>query len=348
MKIAKRKKQIVILAIGFLALIVLGIIVFRNWQEEEMIDQETITIGYLSDNLVIERWQKDQEIFRANATKQGAEVLVYNANEDNETQIQQIQLLIEKEVDVLVVVPYDRDGLSEVIKEARQADIKVIAYDRLIRNVEIDAYISFDNVKVGELMAEELLEQAPRGNYVIINGSPDDNNSYMFNEGYMNILTPEIEKGNIRIIGEIYAEDWREEPAYELIASLLDEGKQIDAIIGANDRLAEAAIRALTEEGLAGKVFVAGHDADISACQRIVEGTQHMTVYKPIRTLAEEAVNLAIQFAKDEKPIIEQTINNGGHEIPYIQLDVLSVTKETLEETVIEDGFHQREDVYRE
>jgi D-xylose transport system substrate-binding protein len=348
MKLSKKRKQMFVLTMGLLIMSAIGILIYMDYQEKLKADQETITIGYLSDNLVIERWQRDQEIFRANATKQGAEVLVYNANENNATQIQQIQLLIEKEVDVIVVVPYDRDGLSEIIKEARQAGIKVIAYDRLIRNVEIDAYISFDNVKVGELMADELLEHVPKGNYVIINGSPDDNNSYMFNEGYMNVLSSEIEKGNIDIIEEIYADDWREEPAYDLIARLLDEGQQIDAIIGANDRLAEAAIRALAEEGLAGKVFVAGHDADISACQRIVEGTQHMTVYKPIRTLAEAAVNLAIQFAKNEEPLVQQTIYNGQADIPYIRLDVLSVTQETLDETVIEDGFHRREDVYRE
>lgn len=348
MKLSKKKKQMFVLTMGLLIMSAIGILIYMDYQEKLKADQETITIGYLSDNLVIERWQRDQEIFRANATKQGAEVLVYNANENNATQIQQIQLLIEKEVDVIVVVPYDRDGLSEIIKEARQAGIKVIAYDRLIRNVEIDAYISFDNVKVGELMADELLEHVSKGNYVIINGSPDDNNSYMFNEGYMNVLSSEIEKGNIDIIEEIYADDWREEPAYDLIARLLDEGQQIDAIIGANDRLAEAAIRALAEEGLAGKVFVAGHDADISACQRIVEGTQHMTVYKPIRTLAEAAVNLAIQFAKNEEPLVQQTIYNGQADIPYIRLDVLSVTQETLDETVIEDGFHRREDVYRE
>lgn len=326
----------------------IGSLIYTKHQEKLRLDEENITIGYLSDNLVIERWQRDQEIFRANATKQGAEVLVYNANENNATQIQQIELMIEKNVDVLVVVPYDRDGLSSVIEKAREAGIKVIAYDRLIRNVEIDAYISFDNVKVGELMATALIEKVGKGNYVIINGSPDDNNSYMFNEGYMNVLRPEIDKGNINIIGEIYAEDWREEPAYDLINRLLDEGQQIDAIIGANDRLAEAAIRALAEEGLAGKVYVAGHDADISACQRIVEGTQHMTVYKPIRTLAQSAVTLAIKFAKDEKPLVEQTIYNGEDNIPYIKLDVLSVTKDTLDETVIEDGFHLREDVYRE
>ncbi len=348
MKIKEKKTQIFIIILCVVIVGTLGIVFYKNHQDKVRADKENITIGYLSDNLVIERWQRDQEIFRANATKQGAQVLVYNANENNETQIQQIELMIEKKVDVLVIVPYDRDGLSDVIEKAREAGIKVIAYDRLIRNTNIDAYISFDNVKVGELMARELVDKVPKGNYVIINGSPDDNNSYMFNEGYMNVLTPEIEKGNISILAEIYAEDWREEPAYDLINRLLDENQEIDAIIGANDRLAEAAIRALAEEGLAGKVYVAGHDADISACQRIVEGTQHMTVYKPIRTLAQSAVELAIEFAKGEKPVFERTIYNGEGNIPYIQLDVLSVTKETLDETVIEDGFHLREDVYRE
>jgi len=218
----------------------------------------------------------------------------------------------------------------------------------LITNAEIDAYISFDNVKVGELQAKALLSVVPRGNYVIINGSPDDNNSSMFNEGYMNVLEPYVDNKIINIVAEDWADDWREEPAYDLIAETLDKGITIDAIIAANDRLAEAAINALSEKGLAGVVYVAGHDADISACQRIVEGTQYSTIYKPIRDLAESAVMLAISLAKGEDFEYEETINNGVIDVPYIKLDVLSVTSETMEETVIEDGFHSREDVYRD
>lgn len=323
------------------------IIIYGVYGMTNTSDDGQITVGFCADNLVIERWQRDQAIFVAKAMERDVEVIVHNANEDNETQNNQIRSLIEKNVDVIVVIPFEKDGLSESIAEARKAGIRVIAYDRLITGVDVDAYISFDNEKVGRLQAEALLENKPSGQYVIINGSQDDNNSSMFNKGYYEVLDEAVKTTGVRIIREIWAENWREEPAYDTVSELLEQGYQIDGIIGANDRLAEAAIRALAEEGQAGLVYVAGHDADISACQRIVEGTQHMTVYKPIRDLAETAVDLAIRLAKEETIHYEETINNGIKEVPYIKLDVLEVTAETMKETVIADGFHREEDIYR-
>ncbi|MDF1618527.1 substrate-binding domain-containing protein [Petrocella sp. FN5] len=348
MKLNEKRSKLLLVTFISLGLIISAIWLIILVIEKIDKGNNKIVIGYCADNLVIERWQRDQEIFRTKAIELGAEVIVYNANENNETQNRQIRMLIDQKVDVIVVVPYEKDGITEAINEARKAGIKVIAYDRLITGVTIDAYISFDNVKVGALQTASLIEQAPEGNYVIINGSPEDNNSYMFNDGYMSILEDYIRYGEIDIIEEIWAEDWREEPAYDLISSLIEEGKQIDAIIGANDRLAEAAIRALAEAGQAGTVFVAGHDADISACQRIVEGTQHVTIYKPIKKLAEAAAILAIDLAKGQELNKDETINNGVADIPYIKLDVMTVTKETMMETVVADGFHRKEDIYRE
>ena len=336
-----------VVAVLVMALIGGGYVVKTTMSEKNLPEDGGIVIGYCADNLVIERWQRDQEIFIAKAMEQDVKVIVHNANEDNETQKNQILSLIEKKVDVIVVIPYDKDGLTEVIDAARKEGIKVIAYDRLITNTVIDAYISFDNVKVGQLQAEALLEKIPMGNYVIINGSPDDNNSSMFNEGTMLALAESIGSKEINIVHESWADNWREEPAYEAVSDLLDEGVHIDAIIAANDRLAEAAINALAEEGLAGQVMVAGHDADISACQRIVEGTQYVTIYKPIRDLAESALELAIQMAMGEEIQYEETINNGMIDVPYIKLDILTVTEETMLETVVADGFHLKEDIYR-
>lgn len=331
----------------FLCLSLMIVIVYGLQKEEIVEDDGKITIGFCADNLVIERWQRDQEIFQAKAKEKNVDVIVYNANEDNDTQIKQIHLLIEKQVDVMVVIPYDKDGISEAIGEAKKAGIKVIAYDRLINNADLDAYISFNNLKVGELQARALTKVVPEGNYIIINGSPDDNNSSMFRDGYMSVLEPFIQNGQINIVEDKWANKWREEYAYDIVLKALNEGVQVDAIIGANDRLAEAAIQALSEKGLGGSVYVAGHDADISACQRIVEGTQYMTVYKPIRLLAESAVLLAIDLVNGEEVNSDELINNGLFDVPYIKLDVLSVTLDTLEETVIDDAFHQREDIYR-
>ena len=348
MKIAKRYINLRVIIIMLILLSATIIFVYLKVGEKHITKDKRIVIGFCVDNFVIERWQRDQQIFKEKALEKGVEVIFYNANENNDNQNKQIRLLIEKKVDVIVVVPYKKDGISKAVDEARKAGIKVIAYDRLITDTQIDAYISFDNVKVGELQAKALIEKVPKGNYVIIKGSPEDNNSLMFNEGYMNELSKYINNGQIEIVAEDWAIDWREDFAYKLVSKTLDRGIQIDAIIGANDRLAEAAIKALAEEGLAGKVFVAGHDAEISACQRIVEGTQYVTIYKPIELLAERAVDLAIKLAKGKDIQAQETIYNGVADVPYIKLDVLAVNKETIQETVIEDGFHKKEDIYRE
>ena len=325
--------------------LVLVSLYFISCQEDE--DDGTLKIGYSADTLVIERWQRDKAYFLEKAADEGIEVIVYNANESNSTQVGQIEKLIEAEVDVLVIIPYDKDGLTRVVKEALDKGIKVISYDRLINGGKVDAYVSFDNIKVGTLMAEALLNQKPKGNYIIINGSPEDNNSAMFHEGYMSALKPSIEAGDIKIVKEVWADDWREEPAYDAVIEVINSGETIDAIIGANDHLAEAAIRALAINGLAGEVLVAGHDADISACQRIVEGTQYVTIYKPIKKLAETAFDLAMDLAMGQDLEVMTTIDNG-YNIPYIKLDVIAVTKENMDETVIADGFHKREEIYRD
>ncbi|MGV8145747.1 MAG: substrate-binding domain-containing protein [Alkaliphilus sp.] len=342
------RKQLILIGAVILIVVATSVLIWTNFRNKRIEDDGVITIGYAADNFVIERWKRDKDIFKEKAKDEGIEVIFYNANENNETQVKQIRALIGQRVDVLVVIAYDKHGITGAIDEAIKEGIKVIAYDRLIKNANVDAYISFDNVKVGELMVEELLKVAPTGNYVIINGSPDDYNSFMFNEGYMNVLQEYIDTEKIVVIEEIWAEKWREEPAYELVSDILSREIQIDAIIAANDRLAEAAIRALAERGLAGKVYVAGHDADISACQRIIEGTQHVTIYKPIRLLAEATVDLAIRLANGEDAEGYEKIDNGLYMVPYIKLDVVAVTKHNMIETVIKDGFHLKEDIFRE
>jgi len=339
-----KKKQMIIGTLITLFLLVLAIVILFDQRE---FDDGVIKIGYSADTLVIERWKRDQELFKAKAEAEGIEVIYHNANEDNDMQVKQIESLIKEKVDVLVVIPYDKDGISAVINEAIEKGIKVIAYDRLINDAPVDLYLSFDNLKVGELMAVDLLEVSPKGNYIIINGSPDDNNSSMFNEGYKTALKPYIESGDIKIVKEVWADDWREAPAYDAVIQVINSGIEINGIIGANDHLADAAIRALSENGLAGQVPVAGHDADISACQRIVEGTQHVTIYKPIKNLAESAVEYAIKLALDEEFITSDLIYNG-YDVPYIKLDVIPVTRDNMMETVIKDGFHKREDIYRD
>ena len=309
--------------------------------------EDNIVLGLVIDGLVIERWQRDRDIFVSKAKELGAEVIVRNANEDTNRQVEQIYTIIEEGIDCLVIIPYDKDGLSQCIKAAKKKGIPVIAYDRIIKNADVDVYISFDGVQVGRLMAGALYEKVPEGNYIIINGSQKDNNSYLFNTGFKLALREGIDNNDIHILDEVWSEDWREEEAYNTVSKAISEGMKIDAVIGGNDRLAEGAIKALSENRLLSEVYVVGHDAELSACQRIVEGTQLATVYKPIKVLAEGAAQLAVDMAKGKKIESTHTIHDGKSNVPFIQYEPVLVTKKNMVETVIKDGFHTMEEVYR-
>lgn len=342
----KRKKKWFILFAGLLLLVNTCSCGARSQGREEKEDGR-IVIGFMIDGLVIERWQKDRDIFVSKAKELGAEVIVRNANEDTSRQVEQIYAIIEEGIDCLVIIPYDKDGLSQCVRAAKKKGIPVISYDRLIRNADVDAYIAFDSVKVGELMASVLYEKVPEGNYIIINGSQKDNNSFLFNAGFKLALKDGIDSGKIHILDETWSEDWREEEAYNTVGKAIKAGEEIHAVIGGNDRLAEGAIKVLAENRLLNKVQVVGHDAELSACQRIVEGTQLATVYKPIKVLAEGAAELAVNMAKGKKIDFTHTIDDGRYTVPTIQYDPILVTKENMVETVIRDGFHTMDEVYR-
>lgn len=308
--------------------------------------ESVIRVGFSMGTTVQERWQRDRDIFVARAKELGAEVLVQNCNNDHEEQMRQVKYLIEQGIDILVIIPHDAEASAEAVRMADKAGIKVISYDRLIRNGGSDLYISFDNVKVGEYKAKALLEKVPRGNYVIIRGAPTDYNSVMLYQGYMNILGEPIRNGDIKIVSEAPAHDWAYEEAFELVEKTLEQGVEINAIIAANDTLAYAAIEALSEKRLAGKVAVVGQDADLSACQRVVEGTQLMTVYKPIDRLAKAAAEAAVRMVKDEDLEIEETIFDGTYEVPYRKIKPIPVTEQNMMDTIVKDSFHRLEDIF--
>lgn len=314
--------------------------------QEGLSDNDGIKIGFSMGTLQEERWQRDRDIFVARAQELGAEVIVLNAYNDNEEQIKQTGYLIEQGIDILVIIPHDAEKSAEMVHMAKKAGIKVISYDRLIKNAGTDLYISFDNVGVGELMAKQLVKVVPTGNYVILKGAPTDYNSTMFYEGYMNILDDYIESRDIKVVAEIWAKDWAREEAFQCVEETLENGIEINGIIAGNDGLAAAAIEALSENRLAGKVAVVGHDADLSACQRVVEGTQIMTVYKPIEKIAKAAAEAAIKMAGGQELFVLDKINDGKYEVPYLMVQPIPVTIDNMEDTIIRDSFHRMEDIY--
>lgn len=308
-----------------------------------------VTIGFSLATLQEERWQRDRDLFVAAAQKLGAKVEVQAANNDEATQIAQAENLISQGVDVLVVVPQNAEASAAIVEKAHEAGIKVLAYDRLIRNSDLDLYVSFDNERVGEMQAEAITKLVSKGKFVYIGGAETDNNAHLFKQGAFNVLQPLIDSGDIDVVYDQWTRDWNPANALANMENALTaNANQIDAVVAANDGTAGGVIQALASQGMAGQVPVSGQDAELAAIQRIVEGTQTMTVYKPIRALAEKAAELAVQLAKNETIATDAGINNGKIDVPSVLLDPIAVDKNNIDDTIIADGFHSREDVYGE
>jgi D-xylose transport system substrate-binding protein len=312
---------------------------------------DEVLIGLSMDTLKEARWQKDRELFVKAAEEQGVKVLVQSANSDDTRQMQDVEALLSNGVDVLVIVPHNARAMAKAVDKAHEAGIPVIAYDRIITDTDLDLYVSFDNVKVGEKQAQYVVDHLPKGRkgrIVRIFGAKTDNNAFQFKQGQDNVLKPYLESGKIEIIHEDWAENWKPENAKKITnAAITQHGSNFDAILASNDGTAGGAIQALQEEGLAGKIFVTGQDAELVACQRIAAGVQAMTIYKPIKKLATAAAELAAKLGKRLPVIAKATTNNGNSEVPSVLLEVVTVTKENLKETVIADGFHSEADVFR-
>jgi D-xylose transport system substrate-binding protein len=307
-----------------------------------------IVIGFSMATLQEERWQKDRDFFVAAAEKLGAEVNVQAANNDDAKQIQQAESLISQGVDVLVVVPNNAEATAAIVEKAHAADIKVIAYDRLIKNSDLDLYVSFDNERVGEMQATAITKLVPKGKYVYIGGADTDNNAHLFKKGAFNILQPLIDKGDIEVVYDQFTKEWNPANALANMENALTaNSNMIDAVVAANDGTAGGVIQALASQGLDGKVPVSGQDAELAAAQRIVEGTQSMTVYKPIKNLAEKVAEIAVQIANGDDIKTDKVINNGKIDVPSILLDPTAVDKSNIDDTLIADGFHSKEDVYK-
>lgn len=305
-----------------------------------------LRIGFSLGTLREERWQKDIDLFTQRAAELGASVIPMYANDNAQLQITQAESLIVQGVDVLVVVAQDGALASTIVTKAHAAGIPVIAYDRLIANPALDLYITFDSRVVGELEAKEIVRRVPKGVYAYIGGSTTDNNAYLHKEGAMRVLAPLIKKGDITLAVDSFSPGWRPDEAYKSLSTYLKTGKSVNAVVAANDGTAGGAIQALSEVGLAGSVPVAGQDADLAACRRLVSGTQSVTIYKPIRALAFQAADDAVALARDGKTNTRTTIKNGAVDSPARFLTPILVTKDNLATTVIKDGYQSSKDIY--
>jgi D-xylose transport system substrate-binding protein len=312
--------------------------------------QKQKVIGFSMDTLKEERWQRDRDLVVAEAEKRGARVIVQAANGNDAVQNSQAENMLTQGVDVLLVAPHNGKTAAVIVEAAHKAGVPVIAYDRLILDSDLDLYVTFSPVRVGELQGDYALKHKPKGNYVLIGGAPTDNNALLLRQGQMSLLKAPIDRGDIKVVSDQWAKEWQPMEALKIMENALTRNNnQVDAAVVSNDGTAGGAIQALAEQKLAGKVLVTGQDADLAACQRIVAGTQSMTIYKPIKVLAAKAAEVALALA-NKQPVADKTspVANGKKDVPSILLEPIPVDKDNLVSTIIADGYQKLEAVYKD
>jgi len=294
-------------------------------------------VGLLMDSYVIDRWYIDQKLFTDKVKELGGEVIVEMPYGDPEEQVKLGKKLIAAKVDVLVIIPTDAKRAAEIVQAAKEANIPVIAYDRMINSNDLSLYVSYNNLNVGKLQAEYAMKLAPKGNYLLINGPASDMNSLSFAKGQRMVLKPSIDNGNIKVIGDFVLSSWSELEALMKVDEFLTTSTvKPDVIIAANDAIATGSIQSLPEDMLR-KVVVTGQDADKTALKNIISGAQSMTIYKPIKPLAQQAAEAAVKLAKKEKVVSVKT-KIGDFETKAILLEPVAVDRNNYRETVVKDG----------
>ena len=357
-----KKMTVLILVIAILLVSVMTGCSYNSAPKKVADKKKSINIGLCFDSFVIERWLRERDTFVTAAKELGAKVNVQNANGDVKEQISQIDYLISQNVDVIVIIAVDCEAISDAVKRAKNKVIIVISYDRLIKNVDADLYISFDNETVGRDMGKAMKHALPHGGKIFeINGSSADDNVIRVEKAFKQ----EISEAGIDIVYSDYCKGWSAKAAGEYVEKALEKYPDVDGIMCGNDDLASEVARVLSENRLSGKVALIGQDADLLACQRIVEGTQKMTEFKKVEELAKTAAYFAVKIAKGEKYykagdsgqkkendekssdyIATKKIDNGKSLVPYYSLKPVMVTKSNLDSIIIDSGFHTKEEVY--
>src|SRR3954447_20029273 len=277
--------------------------------------------------------------------------LIYqNANQDAARQQQQAEAAITNGANVIVLDAVDADAAQATVNRAKQSNIPVIAYDRLISKAPINYYVSFDNVKVGKIQAQALLDKlgdAAGKQIVMLNGSPTDPSSGDYKKGAHQVL----DSSGVKIAREDDTPDWSPDKAQqETEQAITAIGKdKIAGVYSANDGMIGGAIAAMKSAGIDPKtIATTGQDSEIAAIQRILVDEQYMTIYLAIKKQAESAAQLAVDMIQGKQPdssLVNAKVNNGAADIPSVMLDPTPVTKDNIKDTIIADNFHSAADI---
>ncbi len=302
-------------------------------------------VGVSWSNFQEERWKTDEAAIKAQLAKLGATYVSADAGGSPEKQLADIDSLISKGAKALIVLAMDKDAILPAINKANKQKIPVVAYDRLIEAPGV-FYITFDNMEVGRMQARAVLAAKPKGNYVMIKGSPTDPNANFLRAGQQEVIEALVKKGDIKIVGDEYTEGWKPEVAQKNMEQIITKvGGKVDAVVASNDGTAGGVVAALNAKGIKG-VPVSGQDGDHAALNRIALGTQTVSVWKDARDLGRDAAAAAVALAKGNK-VADSKIWSGGEKKMALQaqfLKPIAVTASNLD-AVVTAGWIKKADL---
>ena len=303
-------------------------------------------IGFILATMNEERYQKDHEYFLAAAKKYGVSVVFAACDNSERTQASKVENMLAKGIKALVIQPVNSDAAAPFVEAAHKANVPVITYDREINNADVDYYVTQDSYQVGKLQAEAAAKFLNgKGNVLILSGQAGHSVAAEITRGNVETLA---KFPGIKVIAQQNHDGWSTSGAMATTENVLTKHKNdIQAILANNSGMASGAVQALEQQKLAGKVFVAGADADLTAIRNIVAGRQHFEVLKALQPLADKSAWLASELAKGHKPTAPGTSKNGKKDVPTFNTDVFPVDKANIDSQIIAYGFHTKADVYQ-
>jgi D-xylose transport system substrate-binding protein len=295
-----------------------------------------VTVGVSWNNFNEERWSKFDEpaIQEALQACGGAKYISTDAGSSAEQQLADVENLISQGANAIIILAQDGEAILPAVQSALDQGIPVVAYDRLIENPG-SLYVTFDNVEIGRLQAQSILEQVPKGNYVFIKGNSTDANADFLRSGQEEVLKDAIDSGDVKNVGESYNDNW--DPAIaqtNMEQFLTDNNNDVDAVLAENDGMAGGVVAALEAQGLAGSVAVSGQDGDVAGLNRVALGTQTVDVWKDARELGkaagESACAMAQGTALQDVANTQQFDSPGGNQMTSIFLTPQAITQDNL------------------
>lgn len=308
--------------------------------------QKSNVVAIAAAEMHLDRWEHDIHYLKEFFDTQNYKVNIVVAEDSYETQISQIKGLIEQGVEVIILIPVQSKGYREVIDMARQKGVKIIAYDRLVKDADIDFYITFDNLQVGVSQANYLISNSNARIFSLINGPETDNNSTMLRRGQLSVLNSYRLRHRVSIITDIMVDEYSEQAGYDAFVEIVNKEEIPDAVIAGNDAIARGVIKAIEDQGIENGIFIVGQDADRESLEYIRDGKQVMTIYKPIKRLANIAGEVAISYIEGLSPD-EYNLSstyNGFKNVSTIIIGTIVVDNDNIDETVVLDGFVEFED----